>query len=477
MRVVVAYHGIRITGVALFMSIILLIPLSHFAQAGSVYIESFEPKKLKLIAGKSIVIKSTAPINRISEPDSEIATAVALSPKEIYVSAKGAGATSLMLWQEKRLTAVYDIEVAYDISQLKESLYQLLPEENELKVTATNDSITLSGKVANATSLTQAVSLAEAFAPEGKVNNLLSVGGVHQVMLEVRVSEISRDTVKRLGVNFLYNRGDDFAINRLAGLTSQAIDQSGFIDSAFAPTVSALFRFGVGSATWTWFIDALQQDGLIKVLAEPTLITQSGKEASFLAGGEFPVPIPQSGFANTITIEWKEFGVRLKFTPNVLDNDHINIEVAPEVSDLNFTNAIQFQGFLIPGLTTRRASTTVELADGQSFAIAGLLKDNIRDSLSKYPALGDIPILGALFRSRDFQKDRSELLIIVTPHLVKPLDLAKQPLPTDFYLEPNDAEIYIEGMLECREKQRPAGVRGQLDGEFGYVLPSDKGLN
>lgn len=476
MRAIVVLHEIRITIVSFLMSILLLMPLGHFAQAGSVNIESFEPTKLKMIVGKSIVINSTVPIDRISQPDSGIATAMALSSKEIYVSAKGVGATNLMLWQKKRLTAVYDIEVAFDISQLKESLYQLLPEENDLKVTATNASITLSGKVANATNLSKAVSLAEAFAPEGKVNNLLTVGGVHQVMLEVRVSEISRDTMKRLGVNFMYQRGDDFAINRLAGLTSQAIDQSGFIDAAFAPNVNALFRFGVGSATWTWFIDALQKDGLIKVLAEPTLITQSGKEASFLAGGEFPVPIPQSGFANTITIEWKEFGVRLNFTPNVLDNEHINIAVAPEVSDLDFTRAIQFQGFIIPGLTTRRASTTVELADGQSFAIAGLLKDNVRDSLSKYPALGDIPILGSLFRSRDFQKDRTELLIIVTPHLVKPLDLAKQPLPTDFYIEPNDVELYIEGMLEGREKQRPGVLRGQLDGEFGYVLPSDNGI-
>jgi pilus assembly protein CpaC len=278
-------------------------------------------------------------------------------------------------------------------------------------------------------------------------------------------------------MNFIYQRGDDFAISRLGELTSQAIDQDGFINTLFAPNVNALFRFGVKSATWTWFIDALQKDGLIKVLAEPTLITLSGKEASFLAGGEFPVPIPQSGFANTITIEWKEFGVRLKFTPNVLDNGHINIEVAPEVSDLDFTTAIQFQGFIIPGLTTRRASTVVELADGQSFAIAGLLKDNVRDSLSKYPVLGDIPILGTLFRSRDFQKDRSELLIIVTPHLVKPLDTAKQPLPTDFYIEPNDVEIYLEGMLEGREKQGATGVRGQLDGEFGYVLPPDNGYN
>ncbi|UCF95253.1 MAG: type II and III secretion system protein family protein, partial [Desulfobacterales bacterium] len=355
----------------------------------------------------------------------------------------------------------------------KENLYQHLPEEKDLRVLATNDSITLSGRVTSAANLTTAVSLARAFAPDGKVNNLLAVGGVHQVMLEVRVAEISRSTMKRLGINFTYQRGQDFAITRLSELTTQTVDKEGFINTVFAPSINALFRFGVNSATWTGFIDALKEDGLVKVLAEPTLITLSGKEAEFLAGGEFPVPVPQSGFANTITIEWKEFGVRLWFTPNVLDDGHINIKVAPEVSDLDFTTAVQFSGFIIPGLTTRRASTVVELADGQSFAIAGLLKDNVRDSLSKYPALGDIPILGTLFRSRDFQNERSELLIIVTPHLVKPLDMAKQPLPTDFYIEPNDMELYLEGMLEGREKPGTIGERGRFDGEFGYVLPSE----
>jgi pilus assembly protein CpaC len=437
-----------------------------------VIIEAFEPKRLKLVAGKSVVIKSSVPISRISEPNQEIATAIALSPKEIYVTGKTAGITNLMLWQNKKLASIYDIEVSYDISRLKENLNQQLPEEKELQVLATNESITLAGRVTNAINLTKAVNLAQAFAPDGKVNNLVAVGGVHQVMLEVRVSEISRATMKRLGINFIYQRGQDFAINRLNGLTTQTIE-NGIIDTVFAPNVSALFRFGFNTATWTSFIDALQEDGLIKVLAEPTLITLSGKEAQFLAGGEFPYPVPQSGFANIFTIEFKEFGVRLRFTPNVLDNGHINIEVAPEVSDLDFTNAVQFSGFIIPGLTTRRASTVVELADGQSFAVAGLLKDNVRDSLSKYPMLGDIPILGALFRSRDFQKDRTELLIIVTPHLVKPLDTAKQPLPTDFYNEPNDFEIYLGGMLEGSEKPGTTSVKGRLDGEFGYVLPSE----
>ncbi|MCD4812061.1 type II and III secretion system protein family protein, partial [bacterium] len=229
-----------------------------------------------------------------------------------------------------------------------------------------------------------------------------------------------------------------------------------------SPAVNSLFTFNKGSATWTGFVDALKEDGLVKILAEPTLIALSGQTAYFLAGGEYPVPIPSE---DGIAIHYKPFGVTLSFSPTVLNEDKISIKVAPEVSELDFSIALQVGGYTVPGLSTRRASTVVELADGQSFAIAGLLKETIRDSMSKFPLLGDIPVLGALFRSRAFQKNETELIIIVTPHLVKPLDPAKQTLPTDFYIEPDDTEIYILGLMEGWEK------RGELDGEFGHGMP------
>jgi len=235
--------------------------------------------------------------------------------------------------------------------------------------------------------------------------------------------------------------------------------------------VNALFRFSNGNSTWTGLIDALQEDGLVKVLAEPTLIALSGQSANFLAGGEFPIPIPQG--LGTVAIDYKKFGVQLTFTPTVLSEDVINIKVAPEVSELDFSTAVQFSGFVIPGITTRNASTTVELADGQSFAIAGLLRDTVKEQIRKFPLLGDIPILGALFRSQSFLKNETELIIIVTPHLVKPLNMAKQTLPTDFHIEPNDAEFYLEGRLEGRENGQPA-VRGKLDGDFGHTMPENK---
>ena len=244
-----------------------------------------------------------------------------------------------------------------------------------------------------------------------------------------------------------------------------------------------LFRFASNGATWTMFIDAMKENGLTKVLAEPTLITLSGRSASFLAGGEFPIPVPQtSGSGTTITIEYKTFGVGLSFTPTVLGNGKISMMVNPEISELDFTRAVSLQGFIIPRLTTRRVSTVVELGDGQSFAIAGLLKDDVREVVRKFPVLGDIPVLGALFRSTSFQKNETELIIIVTPHLVKPIDMSKQTLPTDQYIEPDDFEFYLLGSLEGRGRQdtmkspvassMPGLKKGSgLEGDFGYMKP------
>jgi pilus assembly protein CpaC len=195
----------------------------------------------------------------------------------------------------------------------------------------------------------------------------------------------------------------------------------------------------------------------------------SGQSAQFLAGGEYPVPIPQG--LGTVGIEYKKYGVELAFTPTVLSENKINIKVNPSVSELDFSIGIAVGGYVVPGLNTRSASTIVELADGQSFAIAGLLSDRVRENASKYPALGDIPILGQLFRSSSFQKNESELVIIVTPRLVKPLDPSKQVLPTDFFVEPDDFEFYVLGMLEGRGCPTSSNAKGQLDGDFGHAVP------
>ncbi len=443
--------------------------------------ESLPATTLQLSAGKSIVLKSDAPIKRVSVANPEVADILLLSPREIYVTAKKAGSTNLTLWQDSRVVAVYDIQVGFDISRLKQQLNEVLPNERDLQILDANDSITLAGKVSNAAALSQAVALARGHAPEGKVQNLVQVGGVHQVMLEVRVAEMSRTLTRRLGINILGFKGDQsFFATTLGSLTQivslddailQAAPRAAFGSTFSSSAVNALFRFNTNNTTWTGFVDALKEDGLIKVLAEPTLITLSGQEANFLAGGEFPIPVPQG--LGTVAIEYKPFGVALAFTPVVLSENKISIKVAPEVSDLDFSTALQFQGVIIPGLRTRRTSTVVELGDGQSFAVAGLLRDNVRSVSSKYPLLGEIPILGALFQSKSFQKEETELIIIVTPHLVKPLDMAKQTLPTDFYNDPSDYEFYMLGKLEGGKPQKPKGTTGKLDGDFGHSVPKN----
>ena len=446
--------------------ILLVLVISGAYAKDAMAAAQLETQRIELVSGKSVVIRTDAAVKRISIAKPEIADFNLLSPTEIYLTGKAAGTTNLTLWQDGRLTAVYDLVVSYDVSRLKQQMQEILPAEQDLRITGINDSITLSGKVTSAAALSQALSLAKAYAPKGNVANLVDVGGVHQVMLEVRVAEMSKTLTRRLGINLGYSySSNDFAATILTNLTSAAR-----LDS---PAVNALFRFSNNGSTWTAFVDALEQDGLIKVLAEPNLVALSGQTATFLAGGEFPIPVPQSGggLNTTITIEYKQFGVGLNFTPTVLSKDKISLKVAPEVSDLDFTNAIRIEGYFVPGLKVRRTSTTVELGDGQSFAIAGLLRENVRTVISKYPLLGNIPILGVLFQSKEFQKENTELVIIVTPHLVKPLDMAKQTLPTDFYVEPNDVEFYLMGKAEGAGS--PKAKRGAMDGDFGHSMPKN----
>ena len=443
-------------------------------------LETTSPQRLSLTVGKSIIIQSPGPVRRVSLVSPEIADAMVLTTHQIYVTGKAPGITSLTLWGvDNKVIAFLDLEISPDISRLKEMLHRILPDEKDIKVSTTHDHITLSGTISSSTNLANVLALAGPYAPldeekKPKIINLLEVAGVHQVMLEVRVSEISRSLLRRLGINFNYisSSGNNLGLSLLNRLTT--LPATGFPSSGVgvSEAVNAIFRFIGQDTTWTLFIDAMKEEGLLKVLAEPTLITLSGKTANFLAGGEFPIPIPQTTGAGgaTITIEYKPFGIGLSFTPTVLSNKKINMLVAPEVSELDFSNALTTSGFVVPAITTRRVSTVIELADGQSFAIAGLLKDDVREIVSKFPLLGDIPILGALFRSSTFRRNETELIVIVTPHLVKPLDMAKQTLPTDSYVEPDDFEFYLLGNLEGRKKINPVKGSG-LEGNFGHILP------
>lgn len=454
-----------------------------------VTIGNSQVQQLDLTVGKSKVLEVPVPLKRASLANPDIADTVILSPTQIYLTGKTVGVTNLTLWQEAdKISSIIDVVVMPDVSRIKEDLHRLFPNERNIGVMATHDRLTLSGVVSSAATLPKVLDMAESYAPK-RVVNMLGVGGVQQVMLEVRVAEMSRELIKRLGINFVMNGPDSFGISLLSQLATisqltQVGGSLGSLDLIYSQTVNGIFGFSTGSLSWQGIIDALKEQNLVKVLAKPTLLAVSGQEAAFLAGGEFPIPVPQA--FGVVTIQFKKFGVGLSFTPNVLDDKHIAVTVAPEVSELDFQNALRFQGFTIPAITTRRAATAIELADGQSFAIGGLLRDNVRESVKKFPYLGDLPILGALFRSTSFQKNETELLIIVTPHLVKPMDVATQSLPTDYFVEPNDFELFMLGFPEKGgfggrknlrspvtdvEKPRTLGAVKRFDGGFGHIVP------
>ena len=436
--------------------------------------------RISVHVGKSVIIRTPQPIKRLALAGEDIADYVLLSPNQIYITGKRTGLTNLTLWgRDDRVSVIYDVEVSHDVSRLREKLHRLLPEENGLRVHASHDAITLSGTVGSTTNLEKALTIAGAYKadPGQPVINLLEVSGVHQVMLEVRVSEISRSLGRRLGINFVVGSQGSIGTSLLGnlGVIEEFIGsgQAGSLELDFAQTVNSLFHIAAGDVFFTQFMDALKEEGLVRVLAEPNLITLSGQTASFLAGGEFPVPVPQG--LGTVAIEYKSFGVALSFTPTVLSDNKIHLKVMPEVSELDFTTAVGIQGVAVPGITTRKVSTTIELADGQSFAIAGLLRDSMRENVKKFPLLGEIPILGALFRSSSFQRNETELVVIVTPHLVRPLDMARQPLPTDNFIMPSDAEFYLLGLLEGRSPAKGTTPRsplmGAAEGPFGHAVP------
>lgn len=475
------YRGALSVVLVVFIAYIIL---AHEAAAKEsiIKLDVAAPQKISLMSGKSVVIESPNAVKRVSLAAPGFADAMVLTPRQIYLTGKAPGLTNLTLWEGETVLATFDLEIYPDIVRLKEKLHDILPQESNIKVSSSNTSITLSGTVSSAASLSQALAVARPF---GNVVNLLDVGGVQQVMLEVRISEIQKSTAKRLGINFngVSADGSKFGVSVLNGLSTVktspplafpfgSSDISAPGGMAVSQNINAIFRFVHQGATWTGFIDALKENGLLTVLAEPTLTALSGQTASFNAGGE--IPIPEASGLGTVSVKFKKFGVGLSFTPTVLSEGKISMKVEPRVSDLDFANAIVANGFLIPAFTERSVSTVVELADGQSFALAGLLSEKVTENIAKYPLLGDIPILGALFRSSAFRKNETELVVIVTPHLVKPLDMSMQTLPTDKYSDPGDFSFYLLGDLVGSAKERKSSVpvnKKGFDGEVGHIVP------
>ena len=439
------------------------------------------PSKLVLPLGKSTLIKLPEPLISRSVGNQQVVQAKMIAPQTLYLIGTDIGTTNMIIQGKSGACTIIDVNVTLDPDGLQQSLNELIPDEKNIKVTAAADSLILSGTVEDAITANRVVDIASAYVRRmvmplmisangessqqqqqqqqqqqgGQQNtdnvnprivNMLSVSAQQQVMLEVKVAEVSKTLLDKLGANLSLSQTSGSWTYRL--LTN-------FLSTTGSATGGAVSGFK--SSDKNFALDAEKRDGLIKILAEPSIMAISGQEGSFLAGGTIFIPVAQqnnNGGGSTITLEEKEFGVGVKFTPTVLAGGRINLKVAPEVSELNREGVgISATGFsgtaILPAFTTRKASTTVQLLDGQSFAIGGLIKNNTTTNIKAFPILGEIPILGALFRSTDFQKDKTELIFIVTPHLVKPLTNKETVrLPTDRYVDPSRSELFLNGKME-----------------------------
>ena len=379
---------------------------------------------INVLVGQSRVINFDRPIGRFSISNPEIAEAVMVRPDQVLVNGKAFGQVNFIAWEKADSKfIVFDVFVRANLSLIDSQMRALFPRD-DIRLSQANGSVVLSGTVTDPAIVTQADSVVQA-AGFKTVNMLASpVKDATQIQLQIRVAEVSRNKLRDLGSSFVY-QGSPGNGGFISGGGPGALSEvaNGVMKGTFASAMN-VFVMGGNAAQ---MIRAMQTNGALRALAEPNLIAMDGQVASFLAGGEFPIPVIQGGGgggggSTAVTIQFKEYGVRLNFKPTIIDEDHIRLELEPEVSTIDFANGVRFQGFVVPALRTRRARTGIELRDGQSFALAGLLDNSETRSLSKVPLLGDIPILGNLFKSSQFQKQETELVFIVTADLVKPVN-------------------------------------------------------
>jgi len=424
--------------------------------------------------GKSALVQTNLPIMRASVAKPDTADVTVLSPREVLVTGRSPGSTQLILWSKDGQQQVFNIVVQVETAELLAMIRQINPAAKVQARTA-QGAVILTGTVPDPDTASRIVKLAELYSTN--VHNQMQLAGEQQVVLRCTVAEVSKRALRRLGFSGIL-AGDDFqdmfVVSQFPasfGAPFQQIPVGLAADQNLrAPLIFATPEDGIPISPGTdlslgfprvqmqVFIQAMRENSLLRILAEPNLVAISGQTASFLAGGEFPVPIPQSTGTGgvVITIEWKEFGVRLNFTPTVLGGQRMRINVAPEVSELDFSQALQIAGFNIPTVTQRKAETTLELGNGQTFAIAGLLSEQVRAVSRKVPGLGDLPVLGALFQSVEYRKDQTELLILVTPEIVSPMNPDQvPPVPGQFMTDPNDFELFMLGQLEGKPATPP----------------------
>lgn len=435
--------------------------------AATVRIVDDQTEHITLSVGKSAIVESTNPIEVASVVNPEVAEVTPMSAKMTMIRGKSFGTTQVIMMAADGRKQAYTVIVEMDTARLEAAILQAAPYAR-VQVSSLMDTIVLNGVVPDAEAAQQAVEIAKIFSP--KVQSFLRVAGSQQVLLRCTVAEVSRSAIRQLGFNGYAYGSDFFGANQINQINPVSIGAPGglnierplmnlggdppvyspqrffFTGDVHAGPQSTLY-FGLPRAQTQVFVQALNENGLLRVLAEPNLVAISGQTATFLAGGEFPVPVPQD--QNTLTIEWKQYGVRLGFTPAVLPGQRIRLKVSPEVSELDFSNAVQLAGFVVPGVTSRKAETVIEVGNGQTFAIAGLLSDSSRAVARRVPGLGEVPVLGALFRSVEYRRNQTELMILVTAEMVAPMNPQDvPPAPGQFMTTPNDFELYGLALLE-----------------------------
>lgn len=458
----------KLMGAAVFgLALVTATPFSAQAEVLRV-LKGSASEPLLVPMNRAVVVESDTPFAELSIANPGIADISTLSDRSIYVLGKTPGRTTMtLLSPEGQLISNVEVHVTPDIAEFKERLQQILPGE-KIEVRTANDGIVLSGTVSSIAKLDRALDLANRYAPE-RVSNLMTVGGTQQVMLKVRFAEMQRSVAKNLS--------SSLQISGLSGNFGASGETGSWLDPANSdPSAGVTVRndaeggfvlgFGNGSLQFQVLLEALESKGVVRTLAEPNLTALSGQEASFLAGGEYPIPIASE---DGISVDYKPFGVELKFTPTVVDGDMINLQMTAAVSSIDNSVTLTSGTFSVNAFRRRETSTTVEMRDGESFAVAGLLQDDFRNLKGQVPWLGDIPVLGALFRSSEYQRAQSELVIIVTPHLVSPTRGEALALPTDRVRLPTERDFFLFGQVEGRGAAGEV-ARQDFNGSYGYVM-------
>ena len=417
---------------------------------------------IKVSVNRAIVMESDEPFAELSVANPGIADIATLSDRTIYVLGKAPGRTTLtLLGADGRLITNVDVQVSPDIAEFKERLAEILPQE-KIDVRTAGGGIVLSGRVSSIRATARAMELAQRYS--GAVSNMMIVGGSHQIMLKVRFAEMSRSVAKNLSASI-----------GVVGMSGN-VDISGGagqkVEGLTPPTSSSQGRLGLafssGGLAISVLLEALETKGLVRTLAEPNLVALSGNEAYFLAGGEYPVPTP--GNDGNTSIEFRPFGIEMTFKPTLIEDGLINLVIQTAVSSLDASNSITTNGFNVASFNKRQAQTVVEIRDGQSMAIAGLLRDDFSDLVGQVPWLGDIPVLGALFRSSDYSRRQSELVVIVTPHIVSPVDGDALTLPTDRIRPPTEADLFLLGKTANTISEGGTVSSQDYKGSYGYVM-------